>query len=34
MRMVPEVNAATNGFDLDLTSEHIEPMLQDQNVIV
>ena len=31
MRMVPEVNAATNGFDLDLTSEHIEPMLQENN---
>tara|TARA_B100001778_G_scaffold20528_1_gene15389 strand:- start:795 stop:1832 length:1038 start_codon:yes stop_codon:yes gene_type:complete len=29
--MVPEVNAATNGFDLDLTSEHIEPMLQENN---
>ncbi len=29
MRMVPEIDAATNGFDLDLTSEHIEPMLQE-----
>ncbi len=31
MRMVPEVDAATNGFDLDLTSEHIEPMLQENH---
>ena len=29
--MVPEVNAATNGFDLDLTSEHIEPMLKENH---
>ncbi|MAK41640.1 MAG: ribonucleoside-diphosphate reductase [Euryarchaeota archaeon] len=29
--MVPEVDAATNGFDLDLTSEHIEPMLQENH---
>ena len=31
MRMVPEIDAATNGFDLDLTSEHIEPMLQENH---
>jgi ribonucleoside-diphosphate reductase beta chain len=31
MRMVPEVDAAKNGFDLDLTSEHIEPMLQENH---
>ena len=31
MRMVPEVDAATKGFDLDLTSEHIEPMLQENH---
>ncbi|MAN07797.1 MAG: ribonucleoside-diphosphate reductase [Euryarchaeota archaeon] len=29
--MVPEIDAATNGFDLDLTSEHIEPMLQENH---
>ncbi len=31
MRMVPEIDAATNGFDLDLTSEHIEPMLKENH---
>ncbi|DAC16155.1 MAG TPA: ribonucleoside-diphosphate reductase [Candidatus Poseidoniales archaeon] len=29
--MVPEIDAATNGFDLDLTSEHIEPMLKENH---